>query len=55
VVLGVAAVAEALLLLFIGWSRFGLATSDKALKMSYPEPTKARRKELLSIRKLLAK
>jgi len=30
-VLGVAAVAEALLLLFIGWSRFGLATNDKAL------------------------
>ena len=27
----------------------------KGLKMSYPEPTKARRKELLSIRKLLAK
>jgi len=27
----------------------------KVLKMSYPEPTKARRKELLSIRKLLAK
>jgi PPK2 family polyphosphate:nucleotide phosphotransferase len=27
----------------------------KELKMSYPEPTKARRKELLSIRKLLAK
>jgi hypothetical protein len=27
----------------------------KEFKMSYPEPTKARRKELLSIRKLLAK
>jgi PPK2 family polyphosphate:nucleotide phosphotransferase len=27
----------------------------KGLRMSYPEPTKARRKELLSIRKLLAK
>ena len=27
----------------------------KGLKMSYPEPTRARRKELLSIRKLLAK
>ena len=27
----------------------------KGLKMSYPEPTKARRKELQSIRKLLAK
>ena len=27
----------------------------KELKMSYPEPTRARRKELLSIRKLLAK
>jgi PPK2 family polyphosphate:nucleotide phosphotransferase len=27
----------------------------KELKMSYPEPTKARRKELLSIRKLIAK
>jgi H+-transporting ATPase len=31
VVLGVAMVAEALLLLWIGWSRFGLATSDNAL------------------------
>jgi H+-transporting ATPase len=31
VVLGVAMVAEALLLLRIGWSRFGLAASDKAL------------------------
>jgi PPK2 family polyphosphate:nucleotide phosphotransferase len=27
----------------------------KGLKMSYPEPTKARRKELLTLRKLLAK
>ena len=31
VVLGVAMVAEALLLLRIGWSRFGLAANDKAL------------------------
>jgi hypothetical protein len=31
VVLGVATVAEALLLLFVGWSRFGLSTNDKAL------------------------
>jgi len=31
VVLGVAMVAETLLLLCIGWSRFGLATSDNAL------------------------
>jgi hypothetical protein len=31
VVLGVAMVAEALLLLWIGWSHFGLATSDNAL------------------------
>jgi magnesium-transporting ATPase (P-type) len=31
VVLGVAMVAEALLLLWIGWSRFGLATNDNAL------------------------
>jgi H+-transporting ATPase len=31
VVLGVAMVAEALLLLYIGWSRFGLATNDNAL------------------------
>ncbi len=31
VVLGVAMVAEALLLLWIGWSRFGLATNDSAL------------------------
>jgi plasma-membrane proton-efflux P-type ATPase len=31
VVLGVAMVIEALLLLFIGWSRFGLATNDRAL------------------------
>lgn len=31
VVLGVAMVAEALLLLWIGWSRFGLATSNEAL------------------------
>jgi H+-transporting ATPase len=31
VVLGVAMVAEALLLLSLGWSRFGLATNDKAL------------------------
>ena len=31
VVLGVAMVAEALLLLWIGWSRFGLATNDQAL------------------------
>jgi magnesium-transporting ATPase (P-type) len=31
VVLGVAMVVETLLLLYIGWSRFGLATSDKAL------------------------
>lgn len=31
VVLGVAMVAEALLLLSIGWSRFGLATHDNAL------------------------
>jgi len=31
VVLGVAMVAEALLLLFVGWSRFGLSTNDKAL------------------------
>ena len=30
-VLGVAMVAEALLLLWIGWSHFGLATSDNAL------------------------
>jgi H+-transporting ATPase len=30
-VLGVAMVAEALLLLYIGWSRFGLATDDNAL------------------------
>jgi H+-transporting ATPase len=30
-VLGVAMVAEALLILWIGWSRFGLATSDSAL------------------------
>ncbi len=30
-VLGVAMVAEALLLLYIGWSRFGLATHDNAL------------------------
>jgi hypothetical protein len=27
----------------------------RGLKMKYPEPTKARRKELLSIRKLLDK
>ena len=31
VVLGVAMVAESLLLLGIGWSRFGLATNDQAL------------------------
>ena len=31
VVLGIAMVAEALLLLWIGWSRFGLATNDQAL------------------------
>ena len=31
VVLGVAMVAEALLLLWIGWSRFGLASNDNAL------------------------
>jgi H+-transporting ATPase len=31
VVLGVAMVAETLLLLWIGWSRFGLATNDNAL------------------------
>ncbi|CAN5806759.1 plasma-membrane proton-efflux P-type ATPase [soil metagenome] len=31
VVLGVAMVVEALLLLWIGWSRFGLATNDSAL------------------------
>jgi len=31
VVLGVAMVAEALLLLWIGWSRFGLATNNNAL------------------------
>jgi len=31
VVLGIAMVAEALLLLWIGWSRFGLATNDGAL------------------------
>lgn len=31
VVLGVAMLAEALLLLWIGWSRFGLATDDSAL------------------------
>lgn len=31
VVLGIAMVAEALLLLWIGWSHFGLATSDNAL------------------------
>jgi H+-transporting ATPase len=31
VVLGVAMVAEALLLLWIGWSRFGLATNENAL------------------------
>jgi len=31
VVLGIAMVAEALLLLWIGWSRFGLATNDNAL------------------------
>jgi H+-transporting ATPase len=31
VVLGVAMVAEALVLLWIGWSHFGLATSDNAL------------------------
>jgi H+-transporting ATPase len=31
VVLGMAMVAEALLLLYIGWSRFGLATNDNAL------------------------
>jgi hypothetical protein len=30
-VLGVAMVSEALLLLWIGWSRFGLATNDNAL------------------------
>jgi H+-transporting ATPase len=30
-VLGVAMVAEALLLLWIGWSRFGLATNNNAL------------------------
>ena len=30
-VLGVAMVAEALLLLYLGWSRFGLATNDNAL------------------------
>jgi PPK2 family polyphosphate:nucleotide phosphotransferase len=32
----------------------GILDTLKKLKMSYPEPTKARRKELLSIRKLLA-
>ncbi len=31
VVLGVAMVAEALLLLWVGWSRFGLSTNDDAL------------------------
>jgi len=31
VVLGVAMVAEALLFVYIGWSRFGLATNDNAL------------------------
>jgi magnesium-transporting ATPase (P-type) len=31
VVLGVAMVVEALLLLFVGWSRFGLSTNDNAL------------------------
>ncbi len=31
VVLGIAMVAEALLLLWVGWSRFGLATDDNAL------------------------
>ena len=31
VVLGIAMVAETLLLLWIGWSRFGLATNDNAL------------------------
>jgi hypothetical protein len=31
VVLGIAMVAEALFLLYIGWSRFGLATNDNAL------------------------
>ena len=31
VVLGVAMVAEALLLLWLGWSRFGLASNDGAL------------------------
>ncbi len=31
VVLGIAMVAEALLLLWVGWSRFGLATNDNAL------------------------
>jgi H+-transporting ATPase len=31
VVLGVAMVAEALLFLWVGWSRFGLATNDNAL------------------------
>ena len=31
VALGVVMVAESLLLLYIGWSRFGLATSDNAL------------------------
>jgi hypothetical protein len=31
VALGIAMVAEALLLLWIGWSRFGLATNDNAL------------------------
>ncbi|MBI1887293.1 MAG: plasma-membrane proton-efflux P-type ATPase [Nitrosomonadales bacterium] len=31
VVLGIAMVAEALLLLWIGWSRFGLSTNDNAL------------------------
>ena len=33
-VLGVAMVVESLLLLWIGWSRFGLATSDAALTPS---------------------
>jgi H+-transporting ATPase len=31
VILGVAMVVEALLLLYLGWTRFGLATDDKAL------------------------
>ena len=35
-------------------SQIVLDTLDK-LKMGYPEPTKSRRKELLSIRKMLAK